>query len=239
MAREPETGHRSPTQNPTASSDDFSLFAHEDAQDNRILKVSLWGAVAFHVALLLINFPSFYSKPLAENQQEQQVFVVKPIRFKQPTFTKPIPEKRVKRVPAPDPTPDEPEPLRSEEPQVVLDLPDVDPGLLAIPNAPPAPDPPDGPIRVGGEVDRPIKVHAPQPRYTEIARKARVQGRVIMEAIIDRHGNVTNVTVLKGLPMGLSEESVKAVKQWKFKPATLHGKPVDVYFTLTVTFQLQ
>ena len=45
--------------------------------------------------------------------------------------------------------------------------------------------------------------------------------------------------VLKGLPMGLSEAAEEAVKRWKFKPATLNGKPVSVYFNLTVNFQLQ
>ena len=45
--------------------------------------------------------------------------------------------------------------------------------------------------------------------------------------------------MLKGLPMGLSEAAVSAVKQWKFKPATLRGKPVDVYFNLTINFTLQ
>ena len=55
----------------------------------------------------------------------------------------------------------------------------------------------------------------------------------------DEQGNVTNVEVLKGLPMGLAEAAVSAVKQWQFKPATLNGKPVAVYFNLTVNFQLQ
>ena len=62
---------------------------------------------------------------------------------------------------------------------------------------------------------------------------------MIVQAIIDKEGNVTNVKVLKGLPMGLEEEAVKAIKRWKFKPATLNGKPVDVYYNLTVNFRLQ
>ena len=85
----------------------------------------------------------------------------------------------------------------------------------------------------------PEKISAPQPQYSEIARKARIQGVVIVQAIIDKQGNVTNVKVLKGLPMGLEEAAVDAIKQWKFKPAMLNGRPVTVYYNLTVNFKLQ
>ena len=78
-----------------------------------------------------------------------------------------------------------------------------------------------------------------QPQYTEIARKARIQGVVILQTIIDKDGNITDVKVLKGLPMGLTEAATTAVTQWKHNPATLNGKPVAVYFNLTVNFQLQ
>jgi protein TonB len=77
------------------------------------------------------------------------------------------------------------------------------------------------------------------PVYTEAARRARIQGVVIVEAIIDKQGNVTNVRVLKALPMGLDQAAVDAVKKWRFRPATLNGRPVNVYFVLTVNFQLQ
>ena len=56
---------------------------------------------------------------------------------------------------------------------------------------------------------------------------------------IDTAGNVTNVRVLKGLPMGLDKAAVEAVQRWKFKPATLEGKAVKVYYVLTVNFQVQ
>ncbi len=62
---------------------------------------------------------------------------------------------------------------------------------------------------------------------------------MIVQAIIDKQGNVTNVKVLKGLPMGLEEAAVDAIKQWRFRPATLNGKPVTVYYNLTVNFKLQ
>ena len=97
----------------------------------------------------------------------------------------------------------------------------------------------DAPLRVGGAVTRPEIINQVRPVYTELARRARVTGTVIVEAIIDTAGNVTNVRVLKGLPMGLDKAAVEAVQRWKFKPATLEGKAVKVYYVLTVNFQVQ
>lgn len=95
------------------------------------------------------------------------------------------------------------------------------------------------PVRVGGEVKPPVILARSDPQYTEVARKARVQGVVVLEAIIDRNGNVTDVRVLKGLPMGLSESAMAAVRRWRFKPGNLRGNPVPVIFNLTVNFRLQ
>ena len=72
-----------------------------------------------------------------------------------------------------------------------------------------------------------------------VARKARIQGTVILEAVIDRNGNVTDVRTLKPLPMGLDIEAMNAVRKWRFKPGTLNGRPVPVIFILTVNFRLQ
>jgi protein TonB len=97
---------------------------------------------------------------------------------------------------------------------------------------------PEGPLRVGGDVKAPVVQHRVDPTYPDMARKTRVAGVVIVEAIINKSGEVEQVKVLKGLPMGMSESAVEAVKQWKFKPGTLNGEPVDVIFNLTVTFKL-
>jgi protein TonB len=115
------------------------------------------------------------------------------------------------------------------------------PGGTGTETAPaPAPEPPkpEGPMRVGGDVKAPVVEHRVDPIYSDMARKTRVNGIVIVEAIINRNGEVEQVKVIKGLPMGLSESAVEAVKQWKFKPGTLNGEPVDVIFNLTVNFKL-
>ena len=97
----------------------------------------------------------------------------------------------------------------------------------------------DKPMRVGGDVNPPIATNRVEPVYTEVARKARVEGLVIVETIIDRNGNVTDVRVLKGLPMGLDQSAIDAVRRWKFKPGTLNGQAVPVIFTLTVNFKMK
>jgi TonB family protein len=96
----------------------------------------------------------------------------------------------------------------------------------------------DEPLRVGGDVLRPEVISHPAPVYTPAARRARVQGVVILETVIDEQGDVTGVKVLKGLPMGLDQAAVDAVKTWKFKPATRNGTPVKVAYVLTLNFTL-
>jgi TonB family protein len=94
------------------------------------------------------------------------------------------------------------------------------------------------PYRVGGGVSRPEIVSNTAPVYTELARRAKITGTVILEATIDEQGNVTDTRILKGLPMGLDQSAVEAIKTWKFKPALLDGRPVPVYYVLTVNFQI-
>jgi protein TonB len=112
-------------------------------------------------------------------------------------------------------------------------------GEPAPPSPPPAPEPiPEGPVRVGGNVKAPVIVKKVEPEYTEVARKGKIAGVVILEAIINKNGQLEDVRVLKPLPMGLSEKAVEAVKEWRFKPGTMNGEPVAVIFNLTINFTL-
>jgi TonB family protein len=97
------------------------------------------------------------------------------------------------------------------------------------------------PLHVGGAVIPPRKIEstAVKPQYTEMARRAHLAGLFVAEAIIDEQGNVTNIRVLKPMPMGLDKAAIEAMSQWKFHPATLGGRPVKVYYTLQINFQVQ
>lgn len=96
----------------------------------------------------------------------------------------------------------------------------------------------DLPIEVAGQVVPPEFIEGPAPLYTEDARIAQIYGKVILEAVIDKQGNVRCPWILEDLPMGLGEAAVTAVEQWRFQPATLHGEPVNVEYTFTVGFDL-
>lgn len=89
-----------------------------------------------------------------------------------------------------------------------------------------------------GDLSKAVKLSGSQPKYTKIARKAGIQGSVVVQAIINKQGDLTNVVVLEGLPMGLAENAVKTVKRWKFMPATLDGEPVEMVFRLAIGFYL-
>lgn len=105
---------------------------------------------------------------------------------------------------------------------------------------PPPPDPPaiQTPIRVGGAILPPAKVHHVAPSYPAIARMSRVQGLVIVEATIGADGAVTDARVLKSVPL-LDAAAIDAVRQWRFTPTRLNGVAVPVVMTVTVQFTLQ
>lgn len=108
------------------------------------------------------------------------------------------------------------------------------------PPPPPQPkvvEPPKGPVRVGGKISAPSKTRNVPPVYPPVAKQARVQGTVILEATISPSGRVSDLKVLRGIPM-LDDAAISAVKQWTYTPTLLNGTPVPVIMTVTVNFRL-
>jgi len=93
------------------------------------------------------------------------------------------------------------------------------------------------PLRVGGNIRAPSKVKDVKPLYPPVAQQARVQGVVIIEAIIDERGEIANARVLRSIPL-LDDAALSAVSQWQFTPTLLNGAPVGIMMTVTVNFTL-
>lgn len=102
---------------------------------------------------------------------------------------------------------------------------------------PPPPKAAPSRIKLGGQVQAAKIVAQPQPVYPALARQARIQGNVVLHAIIDKDGRVGQLEVVSGHPL-LVQSALDAVKQWRYQPTQLNGDPVEVDTTITVTFVL-
>src|SRR3984893_1191840 len=102
---------------------------------------------------------------------------------------------------------------------------------------PPPPNAAPSRIKLGGQVQAAKIVAQPQPLYPALARQARIQGNVVLHAIIDKDGRVGQLEVVSGHPL-LVQSALDAVKQWRYQPTQLNGDPVEVDTTITVTFVL-
>ncbi|MEK6324684.1 MAG: energy transducer TonB [Acidobacteriota bacterium] len=85
----------------------------------------------------------------------------------------------------------------------------------------------------------PVLLNNPQPRYTEEARKNKIQGTVLVRVLIGNDGLVKRVTVTRGLPDGLSEQAIQAAYQLRFKPAMKSGQPVSFWKPVAIEFNLR
>lgn len=97
---------------------------------------------------------------------------------------------------------------------------------------------PPGYHRVGPGIDPPKVLTRVDPIYPAEAKAARIQGVVIVEATISPTGAVESARVIKGLPLGLDEAALLAVRQWTFQPAMKDGQPVGVVYSLVTNFKL-
>jgi TonB family protein len=114
--------------------------------------------------------------------------------------------------------------------------------IVPPPPPPPAPPPPApgqaaSRIRVGGNVLAANLVSKVDPVYPPMAKQARIQGVVVLEAQISKEGKVENLQVVSGHPL-LIQAAIDAVKQWEYTPVQLNGEAMDVVSTITVNFAL-
>jgi len=96
-----------------------------------------------------------------------------------------------------------------------------------------------GPYRPGSGVEPPRIRREVKPSYTEEARRAGVEGEVVLEIVVRSDGSVADVRVLRRLGSGLDERAIDAVRQWRFDPALRQGTPVDVVVEVSVEFKLR
>ena len=207
--------------------------------DRKILWWSVGAAILLHVVVMFIRFPDM--SQVIEKDEKPIIVVKKYVPPPPQVERQQVVQKEITRkVPLPDPDPDDPEPIREPEPEIVPDpLPFDADVVLGVPEAPP----PSGPLLAGvGDVTNPVLIESTkvQPEYPEIARQARLTGNVILQAVITKSGTVEEVKILRvDKPgIGFEDAAVLAVEQWRYKPATQAGRPVDVYFTINVSFTL-
>jgi protein TonB len=112
--------------------------------------------------------------------------------------------------------------------------------------APPPPPPPkvEAPkpvtpqrIRVGGNVQAAMAIRAPKPSYPPLAKQARIQGVVRLNAVIGKDGTIQDLKAASGHPL-LVPAALEAVRQWLYKPTLLNGEPVEVVTVIDVNFTL-
>jgi protein TonB len=192
-------------------------WMRDDSGDRRLVRTGLIAAVVLHVIVLFVKLPAVGREPVrvdAPRRQEMKVeFLRPPARPKVERI--PAPPKRT--IPRPDPTPLEPEPEVAAPP----------------PPADPAPPIVQGPIRVAPG-QGPGLIKRVEPIYPPIAQAARLEGVVVLDAVISRDGTVTEIRVLRqGNPM-LTSAAVEALKQWRYAPGSQ-----DVILTVTVNFTLR
>jgi len=155
---------------------------------------------------------------------------------------------QTKQVEKPPPPPRPPVPVEVPNDEVIEDeIIDLDAELdldapLDMPPPPPQEEEEEDffvvvenmPELIGGLAELQQKV-----RYPEMARKAGIEGRVIIQFIVNEQGNVENPRVVRGIGGGCDEEALRAVKQAKFRPGRQRGQPVRVQYSLPVVFKLQ
>ncbi len=210
-------------------------------RDRGLLAKAFVVAVTLHVSLIFVRLPAakerVHPPPASELPVVKKYVPPPPARVAR---SEPVRRQLARRMPIPDPAPDALEPIR--EPEVDDDAPMLPPDAEYVIGVP-EPPPPTGPFLAGvGDVSNPILIEGTklQPLYPEQARAARIEGAVVLQAVIEPDGRVSEVEVQRcNRPnFGFEDNAAAAVRRWRYKPATQQGKPVAVYLTVFVEFKL-
>ena len=225
------------------------------------LRNHLSGSVPISIGLHLVALLLFLIIPLVADVSVPRVWVDLPdyVRLAPMPPPPPLsvavarphanPGPAVNRAPTTAPPTIEPE--GPERPPAVPDVP-ASPGATGMPGGlgidtgavssvmMPVPEPPRqaGPVRVAQLPIAPRKIADARPLYPEIARAARREGTVVLEAVLDTAGRVTQLRVIQSVPL-LDQAALDAVRQWRYTPSVYGGQPVSVLMTITIRFTLQ
>lgn len=225
----------------SAFEDELARRALEGARERRWIRYGVAVAVVVHAGVFATNWPRLSMAQAPPAEERVIVYRLRPFEFQEPPqlpLDVRVPQSRL--VPVPDPDPHDPEPLvRPQQEPPPIDI-ETGPWVLGPVDVPPPPEPTELPeVIVGVNVKAPEVLLRVEPRYPEPARAAHLHGTVVVELRIDPEGEVASATVLKGLPLGLSEAALDAVRQWRFAPSTIDGQPVSVRYVISVIFRLQ
>ena len=99
-------------------------------------------------------------------------------------------------------------------------------------------DYPDEVLECGGDVSKPVRLFSPLPVFPAERRGLAFPGVVVAQGIVDKNGDIARLRIDRSFHPSFDASVMTAVRQWKFKPADLRGRPVDVYYRLTVNFVL-
>jgi TonB family protein len=112
----------------------------------------------------------------------------------------------------------------------------VSPASGAAPYPSPSAPPPDGPVRVGGNIKMPLRIVDAEPVMPAVAQQAGTRGVVILEITIGPDGRVSDATVLRSIPL-LDAAAIETARKWRYEPTLLNGVPIPVMLTATVNFR--
>ncbi len=204
-------------------------------------RIGILAATAIHLTIFAITWPTVAQNVPEDGPRTRHIYRLKPVVFERPQPEIVLPQAPQRRGMSTLPHPVAPAFVprgREDWPECDIHPKIIDPPETILPPPPPAQSGPMT-VRVGHEIEAPRLIHRVRPRYPAAAKKLHLTGPVIVEMLIDTDGRVVEVSVLRGLPFGLTESAVEAARQWRFEPSTFEGRPVSVRYTLTIRFQLE